>query len=171
MKLFLKKLIEDEEKYKKKYKKLNTKKTISIITNKVIGILGIGSGIILSLTGVGAVVGVTLIGASLLLVSCAVTVINEYISRMKQRYLRLRMFVNEIKIQYEKLLKKSLIDKFIDEKEGTELKKLYDFYLNNKKKIKTKTKTSIGEIFGDTSENIITKEQLEKLSSFLANAK
>ena len=40
----VKKLIDDEEKFKKKYKALNTKKSISIVAGIISGILGVSSG-------------------------------------------------------------------------------------------------------------------------------
>ena len=83
----------------------------------------------------------------------------------------MRTFVNKIRVDYEKVLKKSLIDKLIDEKEGLELKKIYDYYLNNQKKIKNETKVKVEDIFGDMLENVISNEQLQKLSSFLATMK
>ena len=57
----IKKLIEDEEKYKKIYRSLNTKKGISINLGVISGILGVSSGISLTATGVGAVAGVPII--------------------------------------------------------------------------------------------------------------
>ena len=94
----IKKLIDDEEKFKKKYKALNTKKGISIIAGIIIGILGVSSGITLTATGVGAIAGVPVIATSGLLISIAVTAINEYISKLKERYIRLRTFVNKIRV-------------------------------------------------------------------------
>ena len=167
----VKKLIDDEEKFKKKYKALNTKKGISIVAGVISGILGISSGITLTATGVGAIAGVPVIASSGLLISIAVTVINEYISKLKERYLRLRTFVNKIRVDYEKVLKKSTVDKVIDEKEEIELKKIYNYYLNNQKKITKETKVSVEDIFGDMMENVISNEQLQKLSSFLASVK
>ena len=166
----VKKLIDDEEKYKKKYKSLNTKKGISIIAGIISGILGVSSGITLTATGVGAIAGVPVIATSGLLISIAVTAINEYISKLKERYIRLKTFVNKIRVDYEKVLKKSMADKVIDEKEGLELKKIYDFYLNNQK-IMSETNVSVEDIFGDMVENVISNEQLQKLSSFLARMK
>ena len=127
----VKKQIDDEEKFKKKYKALNTKKGISIIAGIISGILGVSSGIAVTATGVGAIAGVAIIGSTGVLISIAVTAIKEYISKLKERYIRLRTFVNKIRVDYEKVLKKSMADKFIDEKEGLELKKIYEFYLNN----------------------------------------
>ena len=167
----VKKLIDDEEKFKKKYKALNTKKGISIVAGIISGILGVSSGITLTATGVGAIAGVPIIASSGLLISIAVTIINEYISKLKERYLRLRTFTNKIRVDYEKVLKKSLADKVIDEKEGIELKKLYEFYLNNQKKIMSETKVSVEDIFGNMVDNVISNEQLQKLSSFLAKMK
>ena len=167
----VKKLIDDEEKYKKKFKSLNTKKGISIVAGIISGILGVSSGITLTATGVGAIAGVPIIASSGLLISIAVTIINEYISKLKERYIRLRTFTNKIRVDYEKVLKKSLADKVIDEKEGIELKKLYEFYLNNQKKIMSETKVSVEDIFGNMVDNVISNEQLQKLSSFLAKMK
>ena len=167
----VKKLMDVEEKYKKKYKSLNTKKGISIIAGIISGILGVSSGITLTATGVGAIAGVPVKATSGLLISIAVTAINEYISKLKERYIRLRIFVNKIRVDYEKVLKKSMADKVIDEKEGLELKKIYDFYLNNQKKIMSETNVSVEDIFGDMVENVISNEQLLKVSSFLARMK
>ena len=166
----IKKLI-DEEKFKKKNKALNTKKGVSIIAGIISGILGVSSGITLTATGVGAIAGVPVIATSGLLISITVTVINEYISKLKERYIRLRTFVDKIRVDYEKVLKKSMADKVIDEKEGLELKKIYEFYLNNQKKIMSETKVSVEDIFGNMVENVSSNEQLQKLSSFLANVK
>ena len=57
----IKRLIEDEEKYKKIYRSLNTKKGISINLGVISGILGVSSGINLTATGVEAVAGVPII--------------------------------------------------------------------------------------------------------------
>ena len=122
----VRKLIDDEEKYKKKYKSLNTKKGASIVAGIITGILGVSSGITLTATGVGAIAGVPIITTSGLLILIAVTVVIEYISKLKERYIRLRTFVNKIRVDYGKVLKKSMTDKVIDEKEGLELKKIYD---------------------------------------------
>ena len=83
----------------------------------------------------------------------------------------MRTFTNKIRVDYEKALKKSMVDKVIDEKEGLELKKIYEFYLKNQKKIMSETKVSVEDIFGDMVENVISNEQLQKLSSFLASVK
>ena len=63
------------------------------------------------------------------------------------------------------------MDKYIDEKEGVELKKIYDYYLNKQKKIMNATKISVEDIFRNMVKNVISNEQLQKLSSFLANVK
>ena len=167
----VKKLIDDEEKYKKKYKSLNSKKGISIVAGIISGILGVSSGITLTATSVGGIAGVPIIATSGLLISIAVTVINERISKLKERYLRIRTFVNKIRVDYENVLKKPMADKVIDEKEGLELKKIYDFYLKNQKKIMNETKVKVEDIFGDMVKNVISNEQLQKLSSFLATMK
>ena len=167
----IKKLIDEEEKFKKKNKALNTKKGVSIVAGIITGILGVTSCITLTATGVGAFAGVPVIATSGLLISITVTVINEYISKLKERYIRLRTFVNKIRIDYEKALKKSMADKVIDAKEGLGLEKINEFYLKNSKKIMSETKVSVEDIFGDMVENVISNEQLQKFSSFLASVK
>ena len=51
---------------------------------------------------------------------------------------------------YKKNLKKSLIDKKIDEKEGEELKQIYNHYLEKRKDIMIGTKFSVEDIFGNS---------------------
>ena len=60
------------------------------------------------------------------------------------------------------------MDKYIDEKEGVELKKMYDYYLNKQKKIMNATKISVEDNFGNMVKNVISNEQLQKLSSFFS---
>ena len=87
----------------KRYKSLNIKKGISIIAGIISGILRVSSGITLTATSVGAIAGVPIIGATgLLLISIAVTAINENISKLKERYLRLRTFAKKVKLIMKK---------------------------------------------------------------------
>ena len=66
------------------------------------GILGVSWGITLTATGVGAVAAVPIIGAICLIVAIAITVINEYTSKLKERYLQLRTSANKNRVDYEK---------------------------------------------------------------------
>ena len=116
-------------------------------------------------------VGVPVIGASGLLIYIDVTVINEYFSKLLERYLRLRNFDTKIRVDYEKVPKKSLMDKFIYEKVGLELKKIYDYYLINKKKIMNATKVGVEDIFVKMAEDVFSNEQLQKLANFLTKVK
>ena len=74
-----------------------------------------------------------------------------------------------IKLLYEKTLKKSLVDKKIDEKESEELKSIYNHYITKRKEIMENTKFTVEDIFGrlDLSENI-SAEQIRTLNAFLA---
>ena len=60
----VRKLIDGEENYKKKYKSLNSKKGVSIIAKMFSEMFGVGSGITLTATCVGAVAGVPIIRAT-----------------------------------------------------------------------------------------------------------
>ena len=78
--------------------------------------------------------GIVLTSSTALLTSLAISITNEYISKLKLRYTKLREWINFITILYEKTLNQSMIDKKIDEKEALELKKIYNHYLDKRKK-------------------------------------
>ena len=116
----LKSLKIDNEYYKKKYKSLIKKKILLIITEILIesgsaigsstmGLLNPGAGIIIS-------------SSTALLTSIAILITNDFISKIKIRYTKLRNWINVITILYEKTLKQSMVDKKIDKKGAQELK-------------------------------------------------
>ena len=88
-------------------------------------------------------------GASAFIASIATLITNEYLSKQKARYIKLRDWINITSLLYEKTLKKSLIDKKIDEKEGEELKQIYNHYLEKRKDIMNSTKFSVEDVFGN----------------------
>ena len=62
-----------------------------------------------------------------------------------------------------------MIDKKLDEKEGLELKKIYNHYIDKRKEIMNSTKYKVEDIFGDViSKDSISPEQITKLNNFLA---
>ena len=118
----LKFLKSDNESYKKKYKSLNKKKVLLIITEKLIGS---GSAITSSTFSlINPSIGIPVASCSALLTSIAILITNEYISKLKIRYTKLRDWINVITLLYEKTLKESMIDKKIDQKEAEQLKKI-----------------------------------------------
>ena len=117
----LKSLKVDNEYYKKKYKNLNKKKVLLIITEILIGSAStVGSS---SMALINPGVGIFISSSTALLTSIAILITNEYISKLKIRYTKLRDWINVITLLYEKTLKQSMVDKKIDEKEALELKK------------------------------------------------
>ena len=163
----LKSLKVDNEYYKKEYKSLNKKKVFLIITEILIGS---GSAITSSTFSlINPSIGIPIASCSALLTSIAILITNEYISKLKIRYTKLRDWINFITILYEKTLKQSMIDKKIDEKEAQELKKIYNHYLDKKKEIMNSTEFKVEDIFGDViSKDTISNEQITKLNNFLA---
>ena len=163
----LKSLKNDNESHKKKYKSISKKKILLIITEILVGS---GSAIgtsTMSLINPG--IGIVLTSSTALLTSFAILITNEYISRLKLRYTKLRDWINFITILYEKTLNQSMIDKKIDEKEALELKKIYNHYLDKRKQIMDSTKFKVEDIFGDViSKDPISPEQITKLNNFLA---
>ena len=95
----LKSLKVDNEYYKKKYKSLNKKKVLLIITEILIG-----SGSAITSSSFSFI-------NSALLTSLAILITNEYISKLKLRSTKLRDWINFITILYEKTLNQSMIDK------------------------------------------------------------
>ena len=90
----LKSLKVDNEFYKKKYKSLNKQKILLIITEILIGS---GSAIGTStMSLINPSIGVVLTSSSALLTSIAILITNEYISKLKIRYTKLRDWINVI---------------------------------------------------------------------------
>ena len=163
----LKSLKADNEKYKKIYKSLNKKKILLIITEILVGS---GSAIGTStMSLINPSIGIVLTSSTALLTSLAILITNEYISKLKLRYTKLRDWINFITILYEKTLNQSMIDKKIDEKEALELKKIYNHYIDKRKEIMDSTKFKVEDIFGDViSKDSISPEQITELNNFLA---
>ena len=105
----LKSLKNDNEYYKKKYKNLNKKKILLIVTEILVGS---GSAIGTStMSLINPSIGVVLTSSSALLTTITILITNEYISKLKIRYTKLRDWINVITLLYEKTLKESMIDK------------------------------------------------------------
>ena len=79
--------------------------TASLVGCSTMGLFNLGAGIIVS-------------SSTALLTSIAILISNEYISKLKIRYTKLRDWINVITLLHEKTLKTSVVDKKIDEKEA-----------------------------------------------------
>ena len=163
----LKSLKSDNEYYKKKYKSLNKKKVLLIITEILVGSgSAIGSSA-MSLINPGA--GIIISSSTALLTSIAILITNEYISKLKIRYTKLRDWINVITLLYEKTLKESMIDKVINQKEADQLKQIYNHYVDKKSEIMKNTQFKVEDIFNDViNKDTISQEQIVKLNNFLA---
>ena len=163
----LKSLKNDNEYYKKKYKSLNKKKVLLIITEIVVGSgSAIGSSA-MSLINPGA--GIIISSSTALLTSIAILITNEYISKLKIIYTKLRDWINVIILLYEKTLKESMIDKKIDQKEAEQLKQIYNHYVDKKSEIMKNTRFRVEDIFNEViNKDTISQEQIVKLNNFLA---
>ena len=105
----LKSLKNDNESYKKKYKSLNKKKILLIITEILVGSRSaIGTS---TMSLINPSIGIVMTSSTALLTSLAIVITNEYISKIKLRYTKLRDWINFITILYEKTLNQSMIDK------------------------------------------------------------
>ena len=157
----LKSLKADNEKYKKIYKSSKKIKILLIISEILVGS---GSAIGTStMSLINPSIGIVLTSSTALLTTLAILITNEYISKLKLRYTKLRDWINFILILYEKTLNQSMIDKTIDKKEALELKKIYIHYLDKRKEIMNSTKFKVEDIFGDViSKDSISSEQITK---------
>ena len=109
----------DNEYYKKKYKSSNKKKVFVIISEILIGGVGLGVGSGLTISGL-APVGITCAGSISILSSISALIANEKFSKLKFRFTELRDWIHVITLLYEKTLKQSMIDKKIVQKESQE---------------------------------------------------
>ena len=132
----------------------------------------IGSGSAISTPAMSLInpsIGIVLTSSTALLTSPTILITNEYISKLKLRYTKLRDSINFVTILYEKTINQSMIDKKIDEKEAQELKKIYNHYIDKRKEIMNSTKIRVEDIFGVViSKDSISPEQITKLNNFLA---
>ena len=99
----LKSLKNDDEQYKKKHKSIDKKKALLFITEILIGSASTISSCTLAVLNPGAVIIV--VSSTALLTGIAILITNEYISKLKIRYTRLRDWINVITLLYEKTLK------------------------------------------------------------------
>ena len=129
----LKSLEIDNEYYKKKYETQNKRKMLLIITEILVGSVSAVGSSTMSLINPGA--GIIISSSTALLTSIAVLMTNEYISKMKIRYTKLRYWISVIRLLCEKTLKTSMVDKKIDQQEAEELKKIYNHYLDKRKNL------------------------------------
>ena len=128
----------------------------SAISTSTLGLINPAAGIIIS-------------SSTALLTSIAILITNEYISKLKIRYTKLRDWINVILLLYEKTLKQSMVDRKIDEKEAQELKKIYRQYVDKRKEIMKNTSFKVEGVFGDIiSKDNFSQEQITKLNKFLA---
>ena len=129
----LKSLKADNESIKKKYKSLNKKKILIIFTEILVG-----GGSVIDTSTMGLInpsVGIVISSCTALLTSIAILITNEYISKLKIRYTKLRKWINVITLLNEKTLKESMIDKKNNEKESELLKQIYNHYIDKKTEI------------------------------------
>ena len=163
----LKSLKNDNIYYKKKYKSLNKKKVLLIMTEILVGA---GSAVGSSTMGIISLGPAIVISSSTaLLTSIAILITNEYISKLKIRYTKLRDWINVITLLYEKTLKESMIDKKIDQKEAEQLKQIYNHYVDKKSEIMKNTSFKVEDVFNDIiHKDTISPEQITKLNNFLA---
>ena len=82
--IVLKSLEIDNEYYKKKYKNLNKKKVLLIITEILVGSASAVGSSTMGLINPGA--GIVISSSTALLTSIAILITNEYLSRLKIRY-------------------------------------------------------------------------------------
>ena len=146
---------------------MNKKEVLLIFTKILVGSASTISSSTVGLTNPGA--GFIISSSTALLTSFAILTKEEYFSKLKIRYTKLRDWINVITLLYEKTLKSSMVDKNVDQKEAEELKKVYNHYLDKRKNILKNTQIIVEDVFGDIiSEGIFSQEQITKLNCFLA---
>ena len=128
----------------------------SAISTSTLGLINPGAGNIIS-------------SSTALLTSIAILITNEYISKLKIRYTKLRDWINVITLLYEKTLNTSMFDKKIDQKEAEELKKIYNHYIDKRKEVMKNTQFKVEDVFGDViSKDNFSQEQITKLNNVSA---
>ena len=146
---------------------MNKKKIFLIITEILVGSAFVVGTSTMGLINPGA--GIFISSSTALLTSIAILITNEYISKLKIRYAKLRDWINVITLLYEKTLKQWMIDKKIDKKEAEELKKIYNHYIDKRSEIMKNTSFRVEDVFGDViGKDNFSQEQITILNKFLA---
>ena len=122
----------DSEYFKKKYKSLNKKKLLLIITEILIGSAATISSSTMGSVNPGS--DFLILSSTALLTSFDILRTNENISKLKIRYNKLRHWMFVITLLCEKIFKTSMVDKKIDENGAEDLKKIYNQYFDQKKR-------------------------------------
>ena len=163
----MKSLKSEIDSYRKRYNSLNKKKVLIIITEILVGS---GSAIGTStISLLNPSIRIVLTSSTALLTSIAILITNEYISKLKIRYTRLRDWIKVITLLYEKTLKESMIDKKSNEEESEQLKQIYNHYIDKKTEIMKNTQFKVEDVLTDViSKATISTEQITKLNNFLA---
>ena len=93
----------------KKYKCSNRKRMLLFITEILIGFAAIISFSFLAVLNLSA--GINTTSSAALLTSIAILITNEYMSKSKTRYTKVRYSINDIIPRFDKTLKQSMVDK------------------------------------------------------------
>ena len=132
----------------------------------------IGSGSAIGSSTMGMInpgAGIIILSSTALLTSIAILITDEYISKRKIRFTKLRDWINVITLLYEKTLESSMVDKKIDQKEAEESKKIYYHYIDKRKEIMKNTNFKLEDVFGDViSKDNFSQEQITKHNNCLA---
>ena len=121
---YLKEFKSDRDKYTKKEKSLTKKKMSAMVMQILPGVSSSAISGGLMRTVVLKPLGAPLLASGTGLTGIVLLVTNEFINRYHTRYDKLISFINKSIVEYERILQRSLEDKFIDEREG---KSLYNF--------------------------------------------
>ena len=85
------------------------------------------------------------------------------------RYTKLKDWIIVITLLYERTLKTPMVHEKNDEREGEELKRIYNHYLGKRKDDMKSTQFKVENAFGDiANKDNFSQEQITKLNKFLA---
>ena len=156
----------DTEYYMKNSKSVDKKKVLLNLTEILVGSASAVSSSTMSFINPGA--GLIISSTTALLTSIAILITNEYISKLKIRFTKLRDWIDVITLIYEETLKSSMVDKKFDEKKAQELKKIYNHCIDKRSKIMKNTSFKV-DVFDDViSKDNFRQEERTKLNNFLA---
>ena len=123
----------DNENCKKQYKTLNKKKVLLNITKVLVGSVSTTNSSTMCLINPGAVI--IILSSKALLTSIAILITIEYNLKFEIRYTKIRNWPKVITLLYEKTWETSMVEKKNSSKEAAELKKIYIFYIDKRKKL------------------------------------
>ncbi len=143
---------EEIEHYTRKDKSLTRLNYFILTTEVVLGAGGVASGVTLSSTGFGTVVGIPIVSGTVAGVGLLMAFGHHVFNVKRRRFTRILTLAKSVLLDFEQLYTEAMLDKKIDEWEYRKLIAKYDYYKTHKNEIKSNTQITKESVYNTIKE-------------------